>query len=244
MITCVIVDDEPLARARLEALLDESSFDVTIAGQYGSAREALPAINDVRPDVVFVDVQMPVLDGFDLVDLIVPPRPPVVFVTAYDEYAIRAFEVHAVDYLTKPVRLERLNRSLKRIEVGSGESRSGEELVSAVHRNHLSCLTTKTGNRLKVLQVSDIAWIGSEDKLTLAHIEGASYGIHFSLDELEKKLNPEVFVRTHRSCLVNISFVTELQPWFSGTYQVKLKSGEELPVARRRAREIRRILGA
>lgn len=242
-VTCVIVDDEPLARARLEALLAESAYNVEISGQYGNARDALPVINDVHPDVIFVDVQMPVLDGFDLVDLIVPPRPPVVFVTAYDEYAIRAFEVHAVDYLTKPVRLERLNRSLKRI-VDGGRTDTNDEMLSGVRRNHLSCLTTKTGNRLKVLQVGDIAWIGSEDKLTIAHVGDSSYGIHFTLDELEKKLDPDVFVRTHRSCLVNISFVSELQPWFSGTYQIKLRNGQELPVARRRARDIRRVLGA
>ncbi|NND70393.1 MAG: response regulator, partial [Rhodothermales bacterium] len=125
---CLIVDDEPLARARLSALLQETQRPVEIVGEFGSARDALPAIHEQNPDVVFVDVQMPVLDGFDLVDLIVPPRPPIVFVTAYDEYAIKAFEVQAIDYLTKPVRLERLNRSLDRIHTGSHRASDGSVL--------------------------------------------------------------------------------------------------------------------
>ena len=244
MFKCIIVDDEPLARARLKALLDESQHDIEVVGRFGSARDALPAINDTAPDVIFVDVQMPVLDGFDLVDLLVPPRPPVVFVTAYDEYAIRAFEVHAVDYLTKPVRLERLNVTLDRIASGDAKGRSDYGALTNVPRNHLTCLTTRVGARLKVLQVSEISWIGSEDKLTLVTVGDKKYSSHFTLDELEQKLNPDQFIRTHRSCIINLRYVSELIPWFSGTYRVKLTDGTELPVARRRVKDFRAMLGA
>ena len=242
-ISCIIVDDEPLARSRLAALLNESSHDVEIVGQFSGAREALPAIHELAPNVVFVDVQMPVLDGFDLVDLLVPPKPPIVFVTAFDEYAIKAFEVHALDYLTKPVRLERLNGCLNRITSG-GSPDPNSRFTNDVNRNHLSCLTTKVGSRLRVLQISDVAWIESEDKLTMAAVNDRKYSIHFTLDELETKLDPAKFIRTHRSCIVNTSFVSELIPWFSGTYKVKLTDGAELPVARRRVRDFKEMLGA
>ncbi|MEO1480453.1 MAG: response regulator, partial [Bacteroidota bacterium] len=115
MLRAVLVDDEPLARTRMRMLLAEAEQEVEVIGEAGSGREAVPLIYETKPDVLFLDIQMPVLDGFDVLDLLAPPRPHVVFVTAYDEFALRAFEVHALDYLTKPVRAERLARSLSRV---------------------------------------------------------------------------------------------------------------------------------
>jgi two-component system LytT family response regulator len=242
---CILVDDEPLARERLRALLEEATVDVTIVGEAGSGKEAIPLIHEEQPDVVFLDVQMPVLDGFDVVDLLAEPRPHIVFVTAYDEYALQAFEVHALDYLTKPVRLERLNKTLRRVqnERDKATVRDGLDSLQRERRQHpIRRMTVHVGRKLRVIDLDAIRYIEADDKLVFVHLADAKYRTDFTLDELERRLD-ERFVRPHRSHIVNLDAVRELIPGSSGTYRLRLTDGTDLPVARRRAAEVKQALG-
>ena len=242
---CILVDDEPLARERLRALLEEAEVDVMIAGAASNGKEAIPLIHEKQPDVVFLDVQMPVLDGFDIVDLLAEPRPHVVFVTAYDEYALQAFEVHALDYLTKPVRLQRLNKTLRRVqEAPGGETVSDalDALQQARQTDPLRRMTVHVGRKLRVIDLDAIHYIEADDKLVFVHLADAKYRTDFTLGELEQRLDDR-FVRPHRSHIVNLDAVRELIPWSSGTYRLRLTNGTELPVARRRTSEVKQALG-
>lgn len=243
---CVLVDDEPLARERFRALLDESDVSVEIVGEAGSGREAVPLIHETEPDVVFLDVQMPALDGFDVVDLLAPPRPHVVFVTAYDEYALQAFEVHALDYLTKPVRLARLNDALHHVQQQLDTDTSGEQLEvlrSDRQSEPLRRLTVHVGRTLRVVDLDRIRWIESDDRLVFAHLDDTRYRTDFTLDTLEQRLPADRFVRTHRTCIVNLDAVYEMVPDTSGTYTLRLDDGSTVPVARRRAQNVKDALG-
>ena len=265
MMRCVLVDDEAPARERLRDLLSQATLEVEVVGEAGSGKEAVPLIHETRPNVVFLDVQMPVIDGFEVVELLAPPRPHIVFVTAYDEHALRAFEVHALDYLTKPVRLERLNRALAHLaQLGAPADLSALGRLRAAER--LQRLTVHVGGRLHVIPVGSVRYFEAEEKAVFVHLkEGklfrgrpsgdrsttfalvedsrTKFRTDFGLDELESRLDPEQFLRIHRSYLVNTALVRELVPWFSGTYQVKLDDGTQLPVARRRAGDVKQFLG-
>ena len=240
---CILVDDEPLARERFRSLLDEADADVTIVGEAGSGKKAVPLIHDTQPEVVFLDVQMPVLDGFDVVDLLAKPRPHIVFVTAYDEYALKAFEVHALDYLTKPVRLTRLNDTLQRLLSASGAgSREGlDALQEERNTQQLNRLTVHVGRKLRVISLDEVRYIEAEDKLVFAYLEDKRYRTEFTLQELEQRLDDR-FVRIHRSVIVNLDEAYELIPWSSGTYRLRLEDGTELPVARRRTQTVKDVL--
>ena len=240
---CILVDDEPLARERFRSLLDEADADVTIVGEAGSGKKAVPLIHDTQPEVVFLDVQMPVLDGFDVVDLLAEPRPHIVFVTAYDEYALKAFEVHALDYLTKPVRLTRLNNTLQRLLSASGAgSREGlDALQEERNTQQLNRLTVHVGRKLRVISLDEVRYIEAEDKLVFAYLEDKRYRTEFTLQELEQRLDDR-FVRIHRSVIVNLDEAYELIPWSSGTYRLRLEDGTELPVARRRTQTVKDVL--
>jgi two-component system LytT family response regulator len=243
MMRCVLVDDEAPARERLRDLLGQASIDVEVAGEAGSGKEAVPLIHETRPDVVFLDVQMPVIDGFEVVELLVPPRPHIVFVTAYDEHALRAFEVHALDYLTKPVRLERLDRTLAHL-AGLAAPRDLSALGRLRAGGELQRLTLHGGGRLHVVPVGSVRFFEAEEKSVFAALKEGKLRTDFGLDELETRLDPQRFLRIHRSYIVNAAAVRELVPWFSGTWQVKLDDGTQLPVARRRVAAVKQLLGS
>lgn len=241
----VIVDDEPLARERLAALLAEDGR-VEVAGQAGDGRSAIPLIHEQRPDVVFLDVQMPVLNGFDVLDLLAPPRPQVVFVTAYDEYALRAFEVHALDYLTKPVRRRRLAQTIERIagQLALNQVPPGlDALRRERERGPLLRLTLRAGRRLRVVEIDEVRYIEAEEKLVFAHLPEGRRATDFTLKELERRLDPARFVRIHRAFIVNAAVVRELVPAPVSTYQLVLDDGARLPVSRRRLRAVKDMLG-
>ena len=252
-VRAVLVDDEPLALERLSSLLAEVAPDVEVVGTAGGGRDAVPLVHDVRPDVVFLDVAMPVLDGFDVVDLLAPPRPQVVFVTAYDDHAVRAFEVWALDYLTKPVSPERLAAAVARVRQsaergGPGDSGSGDGGLDALRASRadapLARLTVQVGRRLRVVDPDDVPYFEARDKLVYARVEGgAEHPVGFTLDELERRLDPARFVRAHRAFLVHAGHVRELVPWFGGAYRLRLAGGAEVPVSRRRLRAVKAALG-
>ncbi len=247
----MVVDDESLARQRMISLLNEcakrlSENEWSFAGEAANGSSALELIHDLRPDVVFLDIQMPGLQGFDVVELLSIPRPHIVFVTAYDEYALQAFDVHALDYLTKPVRAERLQRSMERIsqlhyrqqQTGALDALRSERAALPLER-----LSVRDNDKIRVLAVNEIERIEAEDKIVHVFSKGKAYRTDFRLDELESRLHTSHFIRIHRSHIVRIDAVREIIPWFSGSYCVKLDDGTQLPVARRRASHMKHLLG-
>lgn len=242
-----LVDDEPLAIERLRSLLSHTKADLKIIGESGQASEAVEQINYNKPDVVFLDIQMPGLDGFDVVSLLEKPLPYIVFVTAYDQYAIKAFDVFALDYLTKPIRLERLQKCIDRLsdlsKVKETQEESLQKAIAEQKEKPLHVLTAKKGRGIHILDINEVFYIEADDKLLYAHTEITKFRIEGTLDTFEKRLAEGRFVRSHRSYLVNTKHINELIPWFSGTYELKLSNGSQIPVSRRRVKEVKEQLG-
>lgn len=249
----VLVDDEPLARARARRMLGELG-GAEVVGEAGSANEALRVIAGTRPDLVLLDVQMPGDDGFALLAKL-DPRPAVVFVTAYDQYAVRAFEENAVDYLLKPFRAARLADALARARRELAQpaelSRRLEELLAAVGPGArtsawLDRFTVRLGQKQLIVKAADVLWFGAEDKLVFAATESSKHYVNFTLDELERRLDPARFARVHRSAIANLDRATALRPGFAGTWRLQLDDPQrtEVPVSRARARLLRARLGA
>ncbi len=249
----LIVDDEPLARARTRRML-ASIDDVIVTGEAASAGEARAAIARQRPDLLLLDIQMPGEDGFELLRSLSPP-PMVVFVTAFDHYAVRAFEANAVDYLLKPFRAERLVQSIERARRERARpeevTRRLTELLGGLDRAreapaHLERFTVRVGQRQLILKSDEVLWFGAEDKLVFAATAADRHYVNFTLDQLEKRLDPRRFARVHRGAIVNLDFAAALKPGFAGTYRLMLKdeARTEVPVSRARARLLREQLGA
>ncbi|WP_158705129.1 LytR/AlgR family response regulator transcription factor [Salinibacter altiplanensis] len=251
---CLLVDDEPLARERLRSLLEEADADTDIVAEAGGGKDAVSLIHEHDPDVVFLDVQMPVLGGFDVVDLLPDrdQRPRIVFITAYDEYALDAFEVHALDYVTKPVRLSRLSKTLARVqealeeqdnEKGDAEEQGKlDELRDARRDETLKRLTVHVGQRLRVVPLDEVRWIEADEGFVFAHTEEGRYRTDFTLGELEERLPEGDFARTHRSSIVNLEAAYELVPEPAGTAVLRLRDGTEVKVARRRTDDLKAAL--
>jgi two-component system LytT family response regulator len=252
MIRTLLVDDEELARSALRrALLASPEFaGFEIVGEAENGVGALEAIEDHRPDRVFLDIEMPGFGGFEVVQQL-SRAPSIVFVTAYDEYAVRAFEANALDYLLKPVQPERLDRTLARIRqrfASQTAERSREqdariaEIIS--HRGGpLKRLAARRGKRIVILPLRDVFRIDLEDKLVFACTSKARVLLEQSIGELEILLQPAGFLRIGRGELVNLEMVKELAPYFSGTWRVKLANGEERDVSRERAKQLKEAMG-
>jgi len=248
----LIVDDEPLARARARRILEQLG-GCAIVGEAGSAAEARPMIAAEHPDVLLLDIQMPGEDGFSLLRSL-DTRPAVVFVTAFDHYAVQAFEENAVDYLLKPFRPERMEQALARARNELAHPRELAErlasLLGSVGRGpgseHLERFTVRVGIRQLILKADEVLWFGAEDKLVFAATSGDRHYVNFTLDELERRLDPRKFSRVHRGAIANLDWATALRPGFAGTYRLQLRdeAKTELPVSRARARVLKERLGA
>lgn len=249
-----MVDDEPLARARARRVLAELGGAVVV-GEAGTADEAVPQIERLRPDVLLLDVQMPGADGFELLQRLAE-RPAVIFVTAYDQHAVRAFEEHAVDYLLKPYRRERLAEALDRARAQLARpeelSRRLQELLATLPRGGetapvgLERFTVRVGQRQRILRAAEVLWFAAEEKLVVAVTADGRHYVNFTLDELERRLDPARFVRVHRSAIANLDHAVALHPGFAGTWRLQMDDAarSEVPVARARARALRERLGA
>ncbi|HVV47087.1 MAG TPA: LytTR family DNA-binding domain-containing protein [Bryobacteraceae bacterium] len=238
----LIVDDEDLARSALRRMLAETG-GVDVVGEASNGLEALEEIAELKPDVVLLDIEMPGFDGFEVVQQLENP-PAIVFVTAYDEYAVRAFEANAIDYLLKPVRPERLEIALGRVRERMGAPDAA--MVRAVARERggpLQRIAARRGKRIVIVPVRDIIRIEIEDKLVFAVTASGRLLIEKTITELEAMLEPAGFLRISRGELVNLETVKELLPWFSGTWRVKLANGEERDVSRDRAKQLREAMG-
>lgn len=242
----LIVDDEAPARERLKRLLARLD-GVQIIGEAQDGVHALEMIEALSPELVLLDIQMPELDGFGVVEALQDP-PAVIFVTAYDEYAIRAFEVHALDYLLKPFSQERLEKAICHAQEALAEGRDpGLQFVPlleslAAGGRYLTRLAVRHRERIRLLDVGEVDWISIEDEQTTVHVGEQTYILRRSLAELEARLDPAHFFRAHRSAIVNLERVREIVPWFKGGQILRLDSGAEVELSRAQARALRKIL--
>jgi two-component system LytT family response regulator len=267
----VIVDDEPPALAGLRALLSRHS-DIEIAGEALGGTSAIATILDVHPDIVILDVQMPEVDGFQVLDAVQKSEgrlPFIIFVTAHDQFAVQAFEVHAVDYLLKPVADARFARALTRARefiasrsngdlgqrlqalLDEHSQRAAREPGSsapagdpAAGSRYATRMLVRVGQRDEIVSVADIDWIRSDDYCSILHIGGKQHIIRETLGALEKRLDPRTFARIHRSVIVNLSRVTALRRLRVGGVNVVLRDGTQLPVSRARRAMLTEILGS
>lgn len=246
----LVIDDEPLARRSVRRFLKPHA-DVEWIGECGDGESAVAAILTKQPDLVFLDVQMPEMDGFEVVRTIGADRMPVtIFVTAYDRYALRAFDANAVDYLLKPFGKERFERALirarERIEgnLNCDEVRrvvASLEQIQTQQRGAERIAITENG-RVHLVKARDIDWIGAEGNYARLHVGVREYELRETLTSLERRLNPLDFLRIHRSTIVNIHRIKEIQRWFRGHHLVLLENGKELRMSRYQP-EIARRLG-
>ncbi len=247
-----LVDDEPLALKRLARLL-QATGRAEIAGTESDPVQALARLRASRPDVLFLDIEMPVLSGFELLTQL-EPQPLVVFTTAYDQYALRAFDVNSVDYLLKPVEPEKLDRALGKLErvLGGAEPRVdlrilAAQLAQALDKRepeHLSRIACRLGDRVEFVEVGHVTHFFAKDKLTYAATAAKHHIIDQTITELEEKLDPRRFIRIHRATIVQIDCIRELYTWFGGRLMVRLRDGKtELPVARDRVTQLKTKMG-
>lgn len=242
MVRTLIVDDEPLARRRLRRLL-AAHADIEVVGECGDGARAVADITRLRPDLALLDVQMPGLDGFEVVARVGADHMPlVVFVTAHEEHALRAFEVAAVDYLLKPFDADRLGEALQRVrDRRAPGSRSKEDLVRrlAVLLEHARSqdaypdrIAVKADGRVLLLAVGEIEWIEAAGKYVHLHTPARSFLLRESISELQKRLDPGRFARIHRSTIVQLGAVVEIEPTFHGECTVLLRSGRSVTLSR------------
>ena len=231
----LIVDDEPLARAHLRSLLRERS-DVDVVGESGDGRSAIDQIRRLTPELVLLDIQMPELDGLEVIREVGPAKmPAVVFVTAYDEHALAAFEVHAFDYILKPVSRQRFTQAIDRV-VGlirtdaPSTERPLEALIEAMRteRSALDRIAVKADGRVVFIRVGEIDWIEADDDLVRIHTGKVVHAHRSTLTHLEERLPGSKFLRIHRSTLVNVDRIREIQPWFQGDWVLILNDGTRL----------------
>jgi len=250
-IRTLVVDDEPLARERVLALLQQET-DIEVLAECGDGAQAVSAIQEQTPDLVFLDVQMPGCDGFEVIRHIGADRMPiVVFVTAYDEYALRAFEVHALDYLLKPFAKERFQQTLQHAREAIERRRAGDlgrRLLALVNDvkpepTRVERLVVKSGGRVFFLRTDEIDWIEAAGNYVRLHLGAESHLFRETMNRMEARLDARQFARIHRSRIVNTDRIKELQPWFNGDYVVVLRDGTRLTLSRGYRDKLQQRLG-
>jgi two-component system LytT family response regulator len=256
----MIVDDEPLARRAIRLLLKNDS-EIEIVAESGSGPDAVKLIAQHSPELLFLDIQMPGMNGFDVLEKIDATRiPAIIFVTAFDQYALRAFEVHALDYLLKPFDDTRFEKALRQAKtqveqqeinklsrklfamLEDREAEAGAAEPRAERSKYLTRLMIKSASRIFFLKVEEIDWIGAEDYYVKLHSGRKTHLLRESMNELEAKLDPEKFLRIHRSSIVNLDRVKELHAHFNGDYVVILQDGTELKLSRSRREQLQALL--
>jgi two-component system LytT family response regulator len=250
-IKTLVVDDEPLARERVMSLLQGES-DIEVLGECRDGQEAIAAIQQLSPDLVFLDVQMPGANGFEVLSAVGADRMPmVIFVTAYDQHALKAFEVRALDYLLKPFDRDRFQSALQRAKASIEQQETGDlgrRLLALVKDLRPAApktdrIVVKSAGRLFFLRADEIDWIEAAGNYARLHVGNDSHLLRETMNSLEGRLDAERFFRIHRSRIVNMERIQELQPWFNGEYVVILRNGTRLTLSRGYREKLQERLG-
>jgi two-component system LytT family response regulator len=250
----LIVDDEPISRRRMRRLLSLEP-DCELVAECANGNEAVDALRQNQVDILFLDIQMPGMSGFEVVEAIQETRPLVIFTSAYDEYAVKAFDVHAFDYLLKPFDGRRFRDSLQRAKARVEMDRGGVHRDRELHEMFASFsraqkapdrVAVRTNGRVVFVKVDEIDWVEASDNYVCLHVGRETHVIRETMNQLEQRLSGTQFLRVHRSAIVNLDRIRELQPWFRGDYRVILRDGTELTLTKnhREKLESRLLLGA
>ena len=249
----LIVDDERLSRRRIRRLLTLDP-ECEVIGECSNGAEAVRTLESARPDLLFLDIQMPELDGFEVVHALKQVKPLIVFTSAFDDYALRAFDVQAFDYLLKPFEGRRFLESVRRAKTRVTQERSGVgdqrlfELFENFTKNQRAPdrIAVRNNGRVVFLKLEDIDWIEASDNYVCLHCGRDTHVVRETMSDLESRLDPAKFLRVHRSAIVNLDQIRELQPWFRGDFRVILRDGTELTLTKnhREKLESRLLLGA
>ena len=250
-IRALVIDDEPLARGLIREML-QSDPEADIVGECANGCDAISSIRALSPDLIFLDVQMPELGGFEVLESLKDGElPAIIFVTAYDQYAVRAFEVHALDYLLKPFDRQRFGVAWERAKsrLFEGEVNRGDRRVLSLLEElragpqYIDRLVIKAEGRIFFLDVEDIHYIEAEGNYVGVHNGKKAYLLRETIGRLESQLNPKEFLRIHRSAIVRIDKIKELQPWFHGEYRVILDGGKQLMLSRNYRAKLQEAVG-
>ena len=241
----VIIDDEPLARSMVKEYLNSFS-QIEITAECSDGFEGVKAINQHQPDVIFLDIQMPKINGFEMLELVEKP-PAIIFTTAFDEYAMKAFEAHAIDYLLKPFSQERFNKAIEKLLSQSSvqqQKTAVEELVQApaIIPSQNERIVVKTGGKIKIIVVPKIQYLEAADDYVKIHTAEGSFLKNKTMGFYEQCL-PNSFVRTHRSFIVNISEITRIDPYEKDSHLAILRSGAKIPVSKSGYVKLKSVLG-
>jgi len=249
MIRSLIIEDEKPALDRLRGFID-AIRDIEVLDVTDSGKIAVALIDELKPDLIFLDIHLSDMSGIDLFHLI-SHRPLVIFTTAYNQYAIKAFELQAVDYLLKPFSFERLNLAVNRAkEMLEGKLNSHQNIKNLLsqwspQKDYLKRIPSKIGDRIYVMNEDDIVYFASEQKLVFAYLDDTKYLVNYTLEELHNRLDPEKFFRIHRSTIVNLNFVDTIEVWFGGGYKMNVRDKQktELTISRAAGKLLRQKLG-
>jgi two-component system LytT family response regulator len=245
-IKTLIVEDDPLARKRIESLLKQDP-KIEIAGSCRDGEAAVAAISRQKPDLVFLDIQMPKMDGFEVLQAIDPKHlPQIIFTTAFDQYAIKAFDHHAIDFLLKPFDDQRFYNALaaakERILRSDSENISDrvQALLTFLNKEEvfLKRILIKTDDRINIIPVEDIQWLEADGYNIKIFNQAESFKLRKTMKEIEQKLDPKIFLRIHRSYIINMNYIKEIQEWFKGDYLVILKNGKKLTISKNYYRKV------
>jgi two-component system, LytTR family, response regulator len=241
----LIIDDERLARQELKRLLSEFP-ELEVIAEFSNADDAILGIKEHQPDLIFLDIQMPGKSGFELLEELTEV-PQVIFVTAYDEYALKAFEINALDYLLKPVQVKRLEEAIKKVQARLGKAEASEKselpAVSATHvLGENDQVFVKDGDKCWFVKLSEIRLFESEGNYVRVYFHSNKPLILKSLNSLEDRLNPKTFFRASRKHIVNLNWIDTMETWFNGGLMVKLKGGEQVEISRRQSAKFREMM--
>lgn len=241
MISALVVDDEPIARRAIVRLLREDP-EIELLGECGDGASAAIALRSQRPDLVFLDIQMPAMNGLDVVASIGAERmPATIFVTAYEQYAVRAFEANAVDYLVKPFSRERfattLQRAKTRLSIAGADARSAAQILQALDAlrkrdDYLERIPVRVGEHVVFVAVDDIVWIKASRNNVQIHLADRVHELRETMAALAARLDPRRFARVHRSAIVNVRRIKAIHPWFNGHHVVTMDTGQQLRMSR------------
>ncbi len=244
MLKAYIVDDEPLARDELKYLLNRSK-QVEIIGESDCVEDTISDISLLKPDIVFLDIELADDNGLSLAKQLetIKPTPAIVFATAYDEYAFQAFELNAIDYILKPFDEQRIQKTLEKIMKMQKVEEKDSSINHSLINNENGKIAVLVNERIILLTLADLLYLeSSEGKCSIVTIN-QEYTVSEALVVLEKKLNPSKFLRVHRSFIVNLDYIVEIEPWFNSTYNLLLKDGSKVPVSRTYVKELKQRIG-